>query len=75
VEVEHAGTSDSSVIYVGATPSTSNNVLYVKDQWTRFKNGLPPKDFEHGKDESKFKGYVGEGGILGGEAGRRAAGA
>jgi hypothetical protein len=36
----------------------------VKDQWERFKKGMPPKD------ESKFKGYLGEAGILGGEWGK-----
>jgi hypothetical protein len=75
VEIDHNGENDASVIYVGAAPTTPDNVFYVKDQWERFKNGRPPKDFEHGKDESKFKGYLGEAVILGGEVGRRAAGA
>jgi hypothetical protein len=72
VEIEHNGENDASVIYIGAAPA---NVLYIKDQYARFKNGKPPGDFEHGKDESKFIGYLGEEGILGAEAGRKAAGA
>ncbi|KAE9369071.1 DUF1479-domain-containing protein [Stipitochalara longipes BDJ] len=75
VEIEHNGTNDASVVYIGAAPTTPANILYIKDQWARFKNGKPPGDFEHGKDESTFKGYSGENGILGGEAGRQAAGA
>ena len=75
VEIEHKGEDDASVIYVGAAPTTPDNVLYVKDQWERFKKGVPPRDFEHGNDESKFKGYLGEVGILSGAIGRRAAGA
>jgi len=75
VEIEHGGANDASVVYVGAVPTTSANVLYVEDQWARFKSGRPPGDFEHGKDESTFKGYVGEEGILGGEMGKKAAGA
>jgi hypothetical protein len=75
VEIENNGANDASVLYIGAAPTTPANVLYIKDQWARFKNGKSPGDFEHGKDESKFKGYLGEEGILGGEAGRKAASA
>ena len=75
IEIEHTGANDASVIYVGAVPTTAANVLYIKDQWARFKKGMPPGDFEHGKDESKFKGYLGEEGVLGGEFGKRAASA
>lgn len=75
VEIDHEGKNDASVIYIGATPTTPANIRYIQDQWARFKKGQPPGDFEHGKDESKFDGHLGEDGILGGEAGRRAASA
>jgi hypothetical protein len=74
VEIEHSGENNASVIYIGAAPTTPANVLYIKDQYARFKNGKPPGDFEHSKDESKFIDYLGEG-ILGSEAGRKAASA
>jgi len=67
--------SDASAIYVGAVPNTLDNVLYIRDQWTRFKKGLPPVDFEHGQNESKYNGYLGDERILSEEVSRRAAGA
>jgi hypothetical protein len=75
VEINHSGINDAAVIYISATPITPSNILYVRDQWAKFKNGLPPGDFQHGKDESKFKGFMGENGILSGEMGKKAAGA
>ena len=74
VEIDYNGTEDVSVIYVGAAATILNSVLHVKDQWGRFKKGQPPKDFERGKDQSKFKEYLSEARILGGAVGKGAAG-
>ena len=74
VEPKHEGENDSSVIYIAATPSTPENMRYMKQQLQDFRNGVPPEDFKQGTDETKFKGYLGEEGILNGEAGRKAAG-
>lgn len=74
VEPKHEGKNDSCVVYVAATPSTPENMRYMKQQLQDFRNGVPPEDFKQGTDESKFKGYLGEEGILNGEAGRKAAG-
>jgi hypothetical protein len=74
VEQKHEGEYDSSVIYIAATPSTPENIRYMKQQLRDFRNGVPPEDFKQGTDETRFKGYLGESGILNGEAGRKAAG-
>ncbi|KAG0648994.1 hypothetical protein D0Z07_5009 [Hyphodiscus hymeniophilus] len=74
VEQKHEGEYDSSVMYIAATPSTSGNISYIKEQLRSFENGLPPSDFMQGTNETVFKGYLGEAGIMNGEAGRRAAG-
>lgn len=75
VEVEHTGTQYSSVVYVGATPSTPNARAYVKEQLRLFKQGLPPQDFPKPADavrEPDMFGYMGE--KLLDEAGRLAMG-
>src|SRR6266536_4922466 len=73
VELPHDGDHDSAVLYIAATPSTPENVRYMKQQVADFKARVPPEDFRsQGSDETKFKGYLGEEGILGG--GRKAAG-
>jgi hypothetical protein len=74
VEQKHEGEYDSSVMYIAATPSTPENIRYIKQQFRDFKDGVPPEDFKQGTDETKFKGYLGETGILNGELGRKAAG-
>lgn len=74
VEQKHEGDYDSSVMYIAATPSTPENVRYMRQQLDDFQHGVPPEDFKQGTDERKFKGYLGEAGILNGEAGRTAAG-
>ena len=75
VEVEHEGEHDASVVYVGATPTTPTNARYVKAQLQDFLAGLAPEDFKaSGSDESAYKGWLGEKGILGGDEGRRAMG-
>jgi hypothetical protein len=74
VEPKHEGETDSAVMYIAATPSTQENIRYMKQQLQDFRAGVPPEDFKQGTDESKFKGYLGEKGILNGAAGRKAAG-
>ncbi|TVY84971.1 Uncharacterized protein LSUE1_G000846 [Lachnellula suecica] len=77
VETDHLGKHDSSVAYIAATPTTEANNAYMKRQAAAFMNGgKVPEDFTPGNvdHEGEFKGYVGEAGILNGEAGRRAAG-
>lgn len=77
VEVEHSGSDYSSVVYVGATPSTPANREYVKEQLRLFKEGLSPQDFPKptgAMKECNMKGYVGEEALMGGEAGRMAMG-
>jgi hypothetical protein len=78
VEVEHHGHEDASVAYVAATPTTEINTAYMKRQAEDFLNGgRVPEDFRgHYPDErgeSRFRGWVGEEGIMGVE-GKRAAG-
>jgi hypothetical protein len=74
VEPKHEGEIDSAVMYIAATPSTPENIRYMKQQVLDFKAGVAPEDFKQGTDETKFKGYLGEEGIQNGEAGRKAAG-
>jgi hypothetical protein len=74
VEVEHSGQHDASVAYIAATPTTPTNIRYVKTQLQTFLAGGPPEDFPSGMDETKLKGYLGEKGIVNGEAGRAAMG-
>jgi hypothetical protein len=74
VEPKHEGDHDSAVMYIAATPSTPENVRYMKQQVQDFRAGVPPEDFKQGTDETKFKGYLGEKGILNGEVGKKAAG-
>lgn len=77
VEVEHTGEQYSSVVYVGATPSTPANRAYVKEQLRLFNLGLPPQDFpkpDTAVKECEMVGYIGEKAMLGAEAGRRAMG-
>jgi Protein of unknown function (DUF1479) len=74
VEPRHEGDHDSAVMYIAATPSTPENVRYMKQQVRDFRAGVPPEDFKHGTDESKFKGYLGGKGVLNGDVGKKAAG-
>ena len=77
VEVDHLGHHDASVAYIAATPTTSQNNIYMKNQANAFLDGGRfPEDFARDKvvKEGHFKGWVGEGGILSGEDGLRAAG-
>lgn len=75
VDPEHTGTQDSAVLYIAAVPTTPGNVQYMKQQVADFRAGVPPADFRaNGTDETTFKGYLGEAGVLNGDTGRRAAG-
>ncbi|RFU27655.1 hypothetical protein B7463_g8682, partial [Scytalidium lignicola] len=77
VEVDHFGSGDSSVAYVAATPTTDTNVKYIKGQLKSFLDGgRAPEDFWSADlvPESEYQGYLGEGGILSGEQGRKAMG-
>ncbi|TIC64062.1 DUF1479-domain-containing protein [Wallemia mellicola] len=56
VESEHQGKGDSSVLYIPAIPLTVKNAHYLRDQVSRFKQGLPPSDFPGGEGESQFIG-------------------
>lgn len=65
--------------YVAATPTTELNKAYMREQVKAFLDGgKVPKDFEVDaglqRNEAEFVGWVGEGAILSGEDGRRAAG-
>lgn len=75
VERDHEGTGISSVIYVAATPTTTENLSYIRRQLDAFLQGRPPEDFANGSVECNFKGYPGNKELLlNGEAGRRAFG-
>ena len=71
VEVEHQGENEASVAYIAATPRTKQNETYIKRQLEDFLAGNPPEDFRCGPKEKDFKFFMGEAGILSGEAGRR----
>ncbi|TIA71341.1 DUF1479-domain-containing protein [Aureobasidium pullulans] len=75
VDVQHTGDHDSAVLYIAAVPTTEANTRYMRQQVVNFKAGVPPEDFARiGTDETIFRGYKGEEGILNGQAGRKAAG-
>lgn len=56
VDKQHQGTSDSSVIYIPACPTTRSNVEYLAKQRAAFVQGIPPPDFPGGKGESEHTG-------------------
>jgi len=45
VEVEHTGTTDSAVIYIGAVPKTPHNSEYIVKQAQAFLAGQNPPDY------------------------------
>ncbi|PWZ00528.1 DUF1479-domain-containing protein [Testicularia cyperi] len=55
VESHHRGTTDSSVLYIPAIPTTKVNWQYIQDQKLCFHQGIPPPDFPGGKGESQFQ--------------------
>jgi len=59
VDAEHIGTEDASVTYIAATPTTLINKEYMRRQYARMVEGLPPPDFDGGSDETKLEGFEG----------------
>lgn len=59
VDKIHAGTSDSSVMYIPACPLTIPNAEFVARQRECFLNGTPCPDFGGGKGESEHVGRPG----------------
>ena len=58
VDKTHAGTSDSSVLYIPACPLTEDNARYLVRQRETFVNGIPSPDFGGGVGESGHVGRV-----------------
>ena len=58
VDKVHAGTSDSSVLYIPACPLTEVNVSYMTRQREAFLEGRPGPDFPGGKGEGEFVGRM-----------------
>ena len=69
----HAGTSDSSVLYIPVCPTTEANVRYLARQREAFENGTPGPDFPGGKGESEHVDRPGPE-FIKDKAGRRAMG-
>ena len=58
VDKVHAGTSDSSVLYIPACPLTEFNADYLVRQRDKFVKGFPSPDFGGGVGESEHVGRV-----------------
>ncbi|KAH8175107.1 DUF1479 domain protein [Sarocladium implicatum] len=56
VDKVHAGTSDSSVMYIPVCPVTDINAHYLARQRAAFLSGFPGPDFGGGKGESEHVG-------------------
>jgi hypothetical protein len=56
VDKVHAGSSDSSVMYIPVCPVTESNAEYLARQRDAFLAGLPGPDFPGGKGESEHFG-------------------
>lgn len=56
VDSIHAGTTDSSVLYIPACPLTEQNAQYLKRQRDAFIAGTPGPDFPGGAGESHHTG-------------------
>ncbi|KAF1966340.1 DUF1479-domain-containing protein [Bimuria novae-zelandiae CBS 107.79] len=76
VDKTHAGTADSSVLYIPACPLTEDNARYLVRQREKFVRGEPSPDFGGGVGESGHVGRVGVEEVEGllGEEGVRAMG-
>jgi len=59
VDKKHAGTSDSSVLYIPACPLTEVNAEFLLRQREAFMEGIPCPDFGGGDGESKHVGRWG----------------
>lgn len=55
VEEAHAGSSDSSVVYIPVVPLCSYNIANLVEQRKAFLEGVPPPDMvsRHGEEEEK----------------------
>ena len=53
VDKVHAGTTDSSVLYIPVCPVTELNAQYLVRQRAAFRDGTPGPDFPGGKGESE----------------------
>ena len=58
VDSIHAGTSDSSVLYIPACPLTEGNARYLARQRECFGGGQPGPDFPGGPGEGGFRGRL-----------------
>ncbi|KFY33829.1 hypothetical protein V494_07279 [Pseudogymnoascus sp. VKM F-4513 (FW-928)] len=56
VDTSHTGTTDSSVLYIPATPLTPANAAYLARQRANFLKGIPPPDFPGGVGEEHHVG-------------------
>ena len=54
----HAGSGDSSVLYIPACPLTEANAKYLAQQREAFSEGLPGPDFPSGPGESEHIGRL-----------------
>lgn len=59
VDKSHQGVSDSSVLYIPATPLTEANARYLATQRAHFLQGIPPPDFPGGVGEAGHVGCAG----------------
>lgn len=59
VDARHAGTSDSSVLYIPACPLTPHNAAYIARQRAAFVAGHPGPDFPGGEGEAHHVGRPG----------------
>ncbi|KAE9984944.1 hypothetical protein BLS_000523 [Venturia inaequalis] len=59
VDKMHAGTTDSSVLYIPTCPLTFDNAQYLVRQRDTFLKGTPSPDFGGGEGESKHVGRLG----------------
>ncbi|KAH7138359.1 hypothetical protein B0J11DRAFT_500583 [Dendryphion nanum] len=58
VDKTHAGTADSSVLYIPACPLTEENAVNLARQRECFIEGVPSPDFGGGVGESEHRGRV-----------------
>ncbi|KZV72639.1 DUF1479-domain-containing protein [Peniophora sp. CONT] len=70
---EFEGTGDSSVMYIGAVPTTKQNVEYIARQRETFERGITPPDYPEASPEISYVG-IGRPEHIVGDAGRHAMG-
>lgn len=58
VDKTHAGTADSSVLYIPACPLTEENAVNLARQRQHFIDGTPSPDFGGGVGESEHEGRI-----------------